>query len=248
MKPTSDHKLRARTPNATVTSLEDEDRHKPYRVHIPEYPALQTALPASLIACGSLAVSIWIPANHTDVAVPGGRYRRQPLPAPERFVVVWDLPANSTRIFAIPNVQACVSPNCKYVAYCDANAGQFVIIEVETAEEIWKWPDAVKGKKNKNNHNHLAGFGGQFEDLHKVTVFEFSPDGGMLVVGDDKGSLGVYEVEKGEERFELGSGMEVSLADVGHYPRGVEQQQQQQQPSSRFSDSSLYVPLGWQGQ
>ncbi|KAK4652931.1 hypothetical protein QC762_503680 [Podospora pseudocomata] len=242
MKPTSDHKLRAQTPNATVTSLEDEDRHKPYRVHIPEYPALQTALPASLTACGSLAVSIWIPANHTDVAVPGGKYRRQPLPAPERFVVVWDLPANSTRIFAIPNVQACVSPNCKYVAYCDANAGQFVIIEVETAEEIWKWPDAVKGKKNKNNHNHLAGFGGQFEDLHKVTVFEFSPDGGMLVVGDDKGNLGVYEVEKGEERFELGSGMEVSLADVGHYPRGVEQQ------SSRFSDSSLYVPLGWQGQ
>ncbi|KAK0669891.1 hypothetical protein QBC41DRAFT_248818 [Cercophora samala] len=208
MKPTSDSKLRARTPNATVSSLEDEDRHAPYRVNIPEYPALQTALPASLIAHGSLAVSIWIPANHTDVAVPGGKYRRQPLPAPERFVLVWDLPGNSTRIFAIPNVQACISPDCRYVAYCDANAGQFVIIEVETAEEIWKWPEAVRGKKQ-----YMAGFGGQFEDLHKVTVFEFSPDGRMLVVGDDKGHLGVYEVEKGEERFELGSGMEVSLAE-----------------------------------
>ncbi|KAK4196689.1 hypothetical protein QBC40DRAFT_268286 [Triangularia verruculosa] len=239
MKPTSDHKLRARTPNATVTSLEDEDRHKPYRVNIPEYPALQTALPASLIAHGSLAVSIWIPANHTDVAVPGGKYRRHPVPAPERFVVVWDLPANATRIFAIPNVQACISPNCKYVAYCDANAGQFVIIEVDTAEEIWKWPDSGKGKD-------FAGFGAQFEDLHKVTVFEFSPDGKMLVVGDDKGSLGVYEVKKGEERFELGSGMEVSLADVGHGHYDVGGQGQGNQ--SRFSDSSLYVPLGWQGQ
>ncbi|KAK4172590.1 hypothetical protein QBC36DRAFT_72029 [Triangularia setosa] len=242
MKPTSDNKLRARTPNATVTSLEDEDRHKPYKVNVPEYPALQTALPASLIAHGSLAVSIWIPANHTDVAVPGGKYRRHPIPAPERFVVVWDMPGNSTRIFAIPNVQACISPDCKYVAYCDANAGQFVIIEVETAEEIWKWPEVGKGG-NKN----FAGFGGQFEDLHKVTVFEFSPDGKMLVVGDDKGSLGVYEVKRGEERFELGSGMEVSLADVGHYhhhhARGKGANNQ-----SRFSDSSLYVPLGWQGQ
>ncbi|KAK3988854.1 hypothetical protein QBC44DRAFT_328674 [Cladorrhinum sp. PSN332] len=230
MKPTSDTKLGARSPNATVTSLEDPDRHKPYRFNVPEYPALQTALPAALAARGSLAVSIWIPANHADIPMAGGKFRRNPVPAPERFVLVWDLPANSTRIFAIPNVQACISPDCKLVAYCDANAGVFVIVDVETAEEVWKYPDAAK-------ESGFVSYG-QLENLHRVSVFEFSADGGSLVVGDSSGGVGVYEVKIGGPRYELGDGSELALADVPGYHGGS------QNAAGRMSDSSLEVPLG----
>ncbi|KAK4185624.1 hypothetical protein QBC35DRAFT_465413 [Podospora australis] len=251
MQPTSDSKLNARTPNATVTSLEDTERHKPYRVNIPDYPALQTALPASLIAHGSQVVSIWIPAGHQEVAIPGGTYKRHPVPASERFILVWDLPANTTRIFSIPNVQACISPDCIFVAYNDANAGQFVVVDIPTSEEIWRWPDAGKGSES-------ASFG-QLEDLHKITVFEFSPDGKMLVVGDSSGNVGVYDIKAGETRYELGDGTEMALVDMGVSGRETSHTMHSSASGSspaetispgaesRFSSSSLYVPLGWQG-
>ncbi|KAK4161792.1 hypothetical protein QBC43DRAFT_217139 [Cladorrhinum sp. PSN259] len=233
MKPVSDTKLLARSPNATVTSLEDPDRHKPYRYNVPEYPALQSALPAALAARGNLAVSIWIPANHSDIPMAGNKFRRNPLPAPERYVVVWDLPANKTKIFGIPNVQACISPDCRMVAYCDANAGRFVIVDVETAEEVWRYPDVwIK-------ESGFVSYGQQLENLHKVNVFEFSADGTSLVVGDSAGRLGVYEVKLGGPRFELGDGTELALADVPGYDDGYHGGS-----SNRMSDSSLVVPLG----
>ncbi|KAK4224100.1 hypothetical protein QBC38DRAFT_511985 [Podospora fimiseda] len=232
MKPTSDTKLLAKSPNATVTSLDDPERHKPYRFNVPEYPALQTALPAALAARGSIAVSIWIPANHADIPLAGGKFRRNPIPASERYVVVWDLPNNSTRIFAIPNVQACISPDCKLIAYCDSNAGCFVIVDVDTAEEVWKFPDAAK-------ESGFASFG-QLENLNKVTVFEFSADGGSLVVGDSFGGVGVYEVKVGGPRYELGDGTELALADVPGYVLTEDQGSE-----GRISDSSLVVPLGY---
>ena len=72
---------------------------------------------------------------------------------------------------------------------------KFVIIDVATAEEVWKWPDAAI----------VSGFAsfGQFEALKKITVFEFSPDGKWLIVGDASGALGVYEVREAGTRFEL---------------------------------------------
>lgn len=237
MKPTSEGRLNALSPNATVTSLEDETRHRPYRYNVPEYPALQTALPASLVARGNLAVSIWIPANHTDIPLAGGKFRRNPVPAPERFVVVWDLPANSTRIFAIPNVQACISPDCRLVAYCDANAGRFVIVDVETAQEVWRYPDAATRDAG------FASYGQLEENLHKVTVFEFSPDGTMLIVGDSMGLVGVYDVKIGGPRYELGDGTELALADVPGYSPSPDVGRNR---AGRVSDSSLVVPLGLQ--
>ena len=254
MKPTSEGRLHALSPSATVTSLEDETRHRPYRYNVPEYPALQTALPASLVARGNLAVSIWIPANHSDIPLAGGKFRRSPLPAPERFVVVWDLPANSTRIFAIPNVQACVSPDCKLVAYCDANAGRFVIVDVETTEEVWRYPPdnaasaSSSSSSSSKNAGSFASYGQLEANLHKVTVFEFSPDGSMLVIGDSTGAVGVYDVKVGGPRYELGDGTELALAEVPGYLEGSVHDAGggRNRAAARMSDSSLVVPLGLQ--
>ncbi|KAK4148815.1 hypothetical protein C8A00DRAFT_19415 [Chaetomidium leptoderma] len=246
MKPVSDSKLHSQTPDQSSTSLPDEERHKPYRVCVPDYPALQTALPACLASHGSTAVSIWIPANtpsssSSDTTTPLSpttstastastttkstfsfkphHHPKPPPPppstpqgptttapqTPDRLVLTWHLPTNTTRLFAIPPfAQACISPDCRRLAYCDTTTThQFVIIDVASAQEIWRWPDAAK-------QQGFVSFG-QLENLRGVTVFEFSAaDGGMLVVGDVHGGGG----GGGGERFELGSGSEVAWVDV----------------------------------
>ncbi|SPQ24549.1 cd00922f-7f8b-44d4-881b-5f29f4469b22 [Thermothielavioides terrestris] len=243
VKPVSDSKLSSQTPD-----LPDEERHKPYRVCVPNYPALQTALPACLASHGSTAVSIWIPAStppssssspppppppapaasstsspdptpspfapsrpkpphhrpHASLSTPPSA----PLPPqPQRLVLTWHLPTNTTRLLAIPaGAQACVSPDCRRLAYSDAAAGQFVVVDLAAGAEVWRWPDAARAEG-------FASFG-QLENLRGVTVFEFSSDGGMLVVGDVHGAVGVYEIGEVGGRVELGVGTEVAWADV----------------------------------
>ncbi|AEO68207.1 uncharacterized protein THITE_2079100 [Thermothielavioides terrestris NRRL 8126] len=197
VKPVSDSKLSSQTPD-----LPDEERHKPYRVCVPNYPALQTALPACLASHGSTAVSIWIPAS-TPPTPPSARLP----PQPQRLVLTWHLPTNTTRLLAIPaGAQACVSPDCRRLAYSDAAAGQFVVVDLAAGAEVWRWPDAARAEG-------FASFG-QLENLRGVTVFEFSSDGGMLVVGDVHGAVGVYEIGEVGGRVELGVGTEVAWADV----------------------------------
>ncbi|KAK4235015.1 hypothetical protein C8A03DRAFT_46767 [Achaetomium macrosporum] len=227
MKPVSHSKLHAQPPEQSSTSLPDEERHKPYRVCVPDYPALQTALPACLAAAGSTAVSIWIPASTptessltpTSISSPSTTTRSHPHhhrpsnatttsiitpPAPDRLVLTWDLPSNTTRLFSIPAcAQACISPDCRRIAYCDAVAGHFAIVDAASAAEVWRWPDAAR-------ECGFASFG-QLENLDSVTVFEFSSDGRMLVVGDSSGGAGVYEVMETGPRFELGVGSEVAF-------------------------------------
>jgi hypothetical protein len=247
MKPVADTKLHSQTPEQSNTSLPDEERHKPYRVCVPSYPALQTALPACLASHGSTAVSIWIPAStptdtttpltpltptttntsttsHTKPTFPF-KHRPKPspplsppttttsttttTPSPPRLVLTWHLPTNTTRIFAIPpHSQACISPDCRLVAYCNAALHEFVIVDVATQEEVWRWPDAAR-------ETGFASFG-QLEknNLRGVSVFEFSGDGRMLVVGDGSGGVGVYEVREEGGRVELGVGSEVAWVDV----------------------------------
>ncbi|KAJ4398224.1 hypothetical protein N0V85_006338 [Neurospora sp. IMI 360204] len=199
LTPVQEAKLQARSPVNSVHShiqeSGDPKRHKPYRFCAPAYTQLQTALPSVLVSHGSVTVSIWIPASHVNIPLPGGKFRQTRVPTPERFVLVWDMPANTTRLIPIPNVQACVSPDCRLVAYCDPEMQKFVILDVTTAEVVWKWPDAAA----------VSGFAsfGQFEAIKKITVFEFSPDGKWLIVGDASGALGVYEVREAGTRFEL---------------------------------------------
>ncbi|KAK4443899.1 hypothetical protein QBC34DRAFT_198089 [Podospora aff. communis PSN243] len=223
MAPVSDAKLQAISPVGTVrpTEAEGESHHRPYRVCIPEYPALQTALPTCLAARGTTAVSIWIPANHTETQLPGNKFKRKPMPAPERFVLSWDVENNTTTIFGIPNVQACISPDCRRVAYCDANAGRFIVLNAATGEEVWRWPDA-------GATTGVASFG-QLQSLHKVTVFEFFADGQTLMVGDTNGAVGMYLVREAKE------------------PDAV-YELQDTTADNRFSTASLDVPLVLEGQ
>lgn len=245
LKPVSEAHLYSKGPEEWNTSIPDETRHKPWRVCVPEYPALQTALPTCLVSHGNTAVSIWIPAANTDLPLlsrtsshsssatsptktkPPALLLRAPPPAtPHRFVLVWDLPSNSTHIFAIPNVHACVSPDCRRVAYCDAVAGQFVVVDVASATEVWRWPpehhdgdndsDGARRRsgQQRQQQQRSASSLGLLDDLQAVTVFEFSADSRLLVVGDASGAVGVFEIREGAPRFELGDGSEVALADV----------------------------------
>ncbi|KAK3321868.1 hypothetical protein B0H66DRAFT_574329 [Apodospora peruviana] len=221
MTPVSENRLQARSPADTMSihsndssSTYGDSRHAPYRYIVPDYPALQNALPAVLAAHGSLSVSIWIPATHQDIPLPGNKFRRTPVSAPERFVLVWDLPSNSTRIFGIPNVQSCVSPDCRFVAYCDTARSAFVIVDVGSAEEVWRWPPDPGGASPTSSG--WASFNGQLENLSKVTVFEFSADSKMLVVGDTSGSLGVYQVK--DEAPGHGPGGRYELPPTGPSP------------------------------
>ncbi|KAK4217518.1 hypothetical protein QBC37DRAFT_449655 [Rhypophila decipiens] len=219
------------------------DRHRPHRFITPSYPPLQNSLPSVLVAHSTTVVSIWIPANHADIPLgPGGKFRQTPVSAPERYVLIWDIMTNATRMFGIPNVQACVSPDCRFVAYCDpgrgtpGTQGKFVIIDVASGEECWRWP-ARDGLQKQAQQAPWASFGGQMENLSRVTVFEFSSDSRLLIVGDASGALGIYEVREAGHgpggRYELGE-MRYSPPGPGSWsgPGGV-------------IGSDILVVVGW---
>ncbi|EGX94583.1 WD40 repeat-like-containing domain [Cordyceps militaris CM01] len=175
--------------------------NKPYRVARPwQHSELDTAIPIDLVTYGSVVVSIWIPASFRAVPVPASRkgsgYNLTSVKVPLRHVLVWDLSANSTRTFAIPNCISCISPDCRLVAYCDASGaeigarGSVVILDVITGDEVWCWPD----RNAINARNSFDSGFRQFHDLGRVTELSFSADARFLVVGDGGGRMGVYDV------------------------------------------------------
>lgn len=186
---------------AWETSDTDSTSNKPYRVARPwQHEELDTAIPCDLVTYGSVVVSTWIPAAFRAIPVPASRkgsgYNLTPVKVSFRYVLVWDLSANSTRTIAIPNCTSCISPDCRLVAYCDASGsaigarGSLVILDVITGEEVWCWPD-----KNAINIESSAQSGfTQFDDLGSVTELSFSADGRFLVIGDGQGHMGVYDV------------------------------------------------------
>ncbi|KAK5994853.1 hypothetical protein PT974_03239 [Cladobotryum mycophilum] len=183
--------------------------NKPYRVARPwQHTELDTAIPCDLVTYGSAVVSIWIPATFRAVpAVNGsGGYNLAHVPVPYRYVLVWDLAANSTRTFGIPNTTSCVSPDCRFVAYCHSSGteigarGCLVILDVMTGKDVWSWPDP---EALAIDSGPKQGFE-QFDDLSRVTELHFSADGKFLNVGDIDGNIGMYEVrEQSGDRIQL---------------------------------------------
>ncbi|KAK1759783.1 hypothetical protein QBC47DRAFT_338205 [Echria macrotheca] len=176
---------------------------EPYRVVAPwQHAELDTALPSGLAAYGSIAVSIWIPASYRALPVPASRggqgYNLQPVKVHWRYVLVWDFSVNSTRTFRIPNTISCVSPDCRYVGYCDTRGtdvgarGSMVILDATTGKQLWCWPDPEAGAMDSGPK---AGFE-QLERLGKVTEMSFAADSGFLFVGDIDGNIGVYEIRE----------------------------------------------------
>ncbi|KAK0386430.1 hypothetical protein NLU13_6267 [Sarocladium strictum] len=187
------------------------ESHTPWRVNRPsEYPELETAIPSDLVTYGSTVASIWIPATfRTVLNKRGDGYNLVSVPVPHKIVLVWDLSANTTRIYRIPNTPTtCVSPDCRYVAYCDVSGGlsargNLTILDLSTGSEIWNWPDKEAGEAVSGMRRQ--GFE-QLEHLGRVTELSFSVDAKLLVVGDSEGKSGMYELRgSGSE----GDGMEL---------------------------------------
>ncbi|CCE34798.1 hypothetical protein E4U22_006827 [Claviceps purpurea] len=174
---------------------------KPYRVARPwQHQELETAIPCDLSTYGSSVVSIWIPATFRAVLTPASRgggegYNLTPVKVSSRFVLVWDLAANSTRTFGIPNCTSCISPDCRYVAYCHASGagsrGTLAVIDVMSTLEVWCWPDRNATEMDSGRKPQCD----QFEDLMKITELCFSADSKSLVIGDCDGRMGVYHIQ-----------------------------------------------------
>lgn len=169
--------------------------HRPYKFTMPEgQPELDNALPLCLATYGSVAVSIWIPASYRAVQGKGrtGGWQLESVTVKNRHVLVWDFAADSTRSYLIPDVMACVSPDCRFLAYCDPASG-LVVLEATTGRELWRWAVGREGP--------LARLG---DDLGKVAELAFSADGTLFFSGETNGGVGVYEVRevpKREERY-----------------------------------------------
>ncbi|KUI66563.1 hypothetical protein VM1G_02363 [Cytospora mali] len=176
---------------------------RPCRSCMPKHKELETALPCGLATHGSVAVSIWIPNNVRVIGRPGC-WQVEPVAVAHRYVLVWNLATNNTRAFAIPdeNTIACISANCRYVAYrqgpgADTGKGGtrncLVILDaLNGGRELWRTP-AVGGGTG------LEGGSEQLLDLSRVTSISFSADGKLFLVGDVDGSVGVYEIRDGDE-------------------------------------------------
>jgi len=164
--------------------------NQPHRVVRPwQHRELETAIPCNLVAYGDLIMSIWIPAGYRTVATPkpGGTpdYTLTPTPVPFRYVLVWDLSENSTRTYGIPNTVSCISPDCRFVAYCHVaeRRTKLAILDAQSGDELW----TVGGEGNLKSLEQVG-------DLSKVTELAFSSDGRFLMVSDVEGNTSIYDV------------------------------------------------------
>ncbi|KAK4100458.1 hypothetical protein N658DRAFT_486761 [Parathielavia hyrcaniae] len=177
--------------------------HTPYKVVAPwQHAELDTALPAGLATYGSVAVSIWIPASYRAVPAVGrdghDAFNLAPVAVHDRYVLVWDFAASSTRTFPIPNAASCVSPDCRFVAYCDGRGvesgarGCLAVLDAMTGRMLWCWPDPDAGLMMDRQEE--VGVQAALGELNKVTEMCFSADGGFLFVGNAEGGIAVFEV------------------------------------------------------
>ncbi|KAL2266033.1 hypothetical protein VTJ83DRAFT_5385 [Remersonia thermophila] len=172
----------------------------PYKVVAPwQHAEIDTALPSDLATYGSVAVSIWIPASYRAVPNDHGSFNLNPVKVMYRYVLVWDFAASSTRTFRIPNASsACVSPDCRFVAYCDARGvgggarGCLAVLDAMTGRRLWCWPDPEGTMSLAEDAAMQRAVG----DLSRVTEMCFAADGGFLFLGYADGAVTVFELRE----------------------------------------------------
>lgn len=166
--------------------------NEPHRVVRPsQHKEIDTAIPCSLLTYGNLVVSIWIPANHRVVTQTATNseleYKLTANTVRFKHVLVWDLSENSTRSYSIPNTMACISPDCRFLAYCDVaeRRNKLAILDATTGDELW----FVGGEGNLKSLENFA-------DLSTVTELAFSADGKALAISDMEGNTTIYDVRE----------------------------------------------------
>lgn len=131
----------------------DKASHTPYKfLHTTNHPELENSLPLILETYGSVAVSIWEAAKFRTIGKPG-MWQVEPITITERVVLVWDFSGlvDKTSTYFIPAVLACISPDCRFVAYCDPGGrnggdaqGVLAVIDVtEGGRELWRLDASV---------------------------------------------------------------------------------------------------------
>jgi len=219
------HRIHGPSPYHSAT-LTDDSRHKPYRVCVPEYPALQTALPCCLVAHGDRAISVWIPAHDPATVAQSASLSKhilQPSPihspsapknphlyANNRYVLIWHLSTNTTSLFPIPlHAHACISPDCQLLAYFDATTSRAVIIDLSFVphnppEDVWRWPEVAKKEG-------FVGLGGQFANLESPnTNVNHKEKGGSAATST---ALSVFEFSRDGKWLVVGD----AAGNVGVY-------------------------------
>lgn len=204
-----------------------QQQHRPYKSLVPDrsrYPELEDSLPLCLATYGSVAVSVWAAARFRTIGGPG-TWQVEPVAVTERVVLVWDFGGDEdVTTYRIPDVLCCVSPDCRFVAYCDPGgaggkgpAGGLVVLDATSGRELWRLggmaPSSDGGSGRRSGRSSLKsgwssegsdagraggwGLEGLGGDLGRVTELAFSGDGGQLFVGGADGGIGVYEVREG---------------------------------------------------
>lgn len=135
----------------------DQLTHTPYKFFESkgQLPELENSLPLHLATYGSVAVSIWEPAKFRTIGRPG-LWQVEPVTITERVVLIWDFSASvdKTLTYFIPAVLACISPDCRFLAYCDPGgrpgagdeAGALVVLDITgSGRELWRLDGYVMG-------------------------------------------------------------------------------------------------------
>lgn len=126
--------------------------HAPYKfLHTVDHPELSNSLPLALATYGSVAVSIWEAAKFRTFGKEG-MWQVEPITITERVVLVWDFSGtvDRTSCYRIPATLACVSPDCRFVAYCDPGGrdgarGKLVVLDATRGgQELWRLDEPRK--------------------------------------------------------------------------------------------------------
>ncbi|KAH8778576.1 hypothetical protein F5883DRAFT_639074 [Diaporthe sp. PMI_573] len=118
--------------------------NRPYKFLMPnrkKHPELENSLALSLVTYGSVAVSVWIPAKFRTIGRPG-MWQVEPTVVTDRVVLVWDFSTDKTTTYKIPDALNCVSPDCRFVAYCDPGTAQrqgaLAVLDAMSGRELWR--------------------------------------------------------------------------------------------------------------
>lgn len=144
------------------------------------HPELENSLPLCLATYGSVAVSIWEPAKFRTIGRPG-MWQVEPVPVTGRVVLVWDFGGggatggddnntnnNKVTTYKIPHALSCVSPDCRFVAYCDAGGqgrdGALVVLDaIRGGRELWRLDGAGKDEAGPSGRSSSRRSGKSFE-------------------------------------------------------------------------------------